>query len=248
MTETDSSPAAERHRSRPAPLARFSPMAVRGFEFVFRPWMRTRLHDLRVAGVPRELPAARPLLLAANHVSWWDAFVLREVQRRLRPAAPMYTLMSAREMSRFPFFRVLGVIGIDGDSPASVAHGMRLLERRTAERPDSAIVLFPQGRIWPSHSRPLRFQRGIELFARHIDPIVLPVGLHMEPMTSLSPTFFASIGEPTVAGDVAEVQRRVEAELDSILHLLARHGEDSLRSWPVPWQRLPAAPDNAPWK
>lgn len=227
--------------------SRFCRPAVVGFERIFRPWMRRRIHAVRMTGLPPRLPAARPLLLAANHVSWWDAFVLREVQRTLRPKAPLYTVMSRAELDRFPFFRLMGAIGIAGSSPASIAHALRFLDARLATHRDAVILFFPQGRIWPSYRRPLGFQRGVELFVRRLSPLVVPVGAHAEPLNRISPTFFVSAGEPIDASPSStELERRVEHELDAILAFLAAHGEDAPRHWPGPYGRL-ARSRGAPW-
>ena len=219
--------------------SRFSPAAVGAFELLFRPWMRRRVHAVRVAGLPVGLPPARPLLLAANHVSWWDGFILREVQRALRPGAPLYTVMSRTELARLPFFRRLGVVGIDPSSRGSVLGALRCLEVRVRERPDAVVVFFPQGRIWPSFRRPLGFQRGVELFARRLSSVVLPVGVHAEPLNTVAPTFFVSVGEPLEwAPGVEELERRVEAELDAVLGFVSTHGEEAPRGWPGPHRRL----------
>jgi 1-acyl-sn-glycerol-3-phosphate acyltransferase len=220
--------------------SRFSRGAVGAFELVFRPWMRRRIHAVRMAGLPSVDAGERPLLLAANHVSWWDGFILREVQRRMRPRAPLYTLMSTAELQRLPFFRHLGVVGIDGDSPASVRSALRTLEARLRERPDAVIAYFPQGRIWPSHRRPLGFRRGIELFVERLSPRVLPVGLHLEPLNTVAPTVFVSVGgalDAPVGADALE--RRVEEELDAIRDFLAEHGEDAPSRWLGVYERLP---------
>jgi len=220
---------------------------VGAFELLFRRWMRRRVHAVRVAGLPGRDAPAGPLLLAANHVSWWDGFVLREAQRVLRPGAPLYTLMSEAELGRFPFFRRLGVVGIDGASPSSVTRALRLLEARLRERPDSVVVFFPQGRIWPSHRRPLGFRRGVELFARRLPVLVLPVGVHAEPLHTVSPTFFVSMGDPLDgAPEAAALERRVEAQLDAIHAFLAAHGEDAPRAWPGPHAPLPPARETVP--
>src|SRR5690606_8486269 len=113
---------------RPSMSSRFSPAAVRAFELLFRPWMRGRGHAVHMAGLAGRDAPTGPVLLAANHVSWWDGFVLREVQRVLRPDAPLYTLMSEAQLRRFPFFRRLGVVGIDGASPPSVARAIHFLQ------------------------------------------------------------------------------------------------------------------------
>jgi 1-acyl-sn-glycerol-3-phosphate acyltransferase len=227
--------------------SRFSPAAVGAFELLFRRWMRRRVRAVRITGLPASLPPARPLLLAANHVSWWDGFVLREVQRALRPGAPLYTLMSSAELERLPFFRLLGVVGIDGGSPGTLASALRFLRERLRERPDSVIVLFPQGRIWPSHRRPLGFRPGVELFARRLGPVVVPVGVHAEPLNAASPTYFASVGEPCAAAPEASgLERSVEAQLDAVLAFLAEHGEDAPRHWPAPHWHLAPARDPVP--
>lgn len=222
--------------------SRFSPAAVAAFELFFRPWMRRRLGGVHVTGLPASLPPGLPLLLVPNHVSWWDGFLMREVQRALRPGAPIHHLMSAGELRRFPFFRRMGVVGIEPGSPASAAAALRVLRARLAERPDSVVVLFPQGRIWPSFRRPLGFRRGVEAFVRHLSPVVLPVAIHAEPLAAPGPAFFVAVGEPVEgAATAAVLEARVEAELDALHAFLAVHGEEAPRAWPGPRGRLPRA-------
>ncbi len=224
--------------------SRWSPLAVRGFEACFRPWRDARVRTL-VAGLPAQPPRDVPLLLAANHVSWWDPFTLREVQRALRPAAPFHTVMLESELARRPFFRRLGVVGLDPASPASLRGCIRQLRRLLDERPDATVCFFPQGRIWPSFKRPLAFRPGITLLARELAPlIVLPVGLHVEPLNATRPTVFASAGPPIRVDshlDAAELETAVERETDAILAFLSRHGENAPRHWPGPHGRLPEA-------
>ena len=233
--------------------SRFSPLALRTFELFFRPWQRRRIAATRVAGLPRSLPGGVPLVLAANHVSWWDAFTLREVQRILRPRAPVYTLMAGRELRRHPRFAWIGAFGMDAGRPASVLAAVRFLRARVCERPDAAVIFFPQGRIWPSQRRPLGFRRGIEAFARHAAPcVVLPVAIHHEPLGAPAPTVFVSAGDPVAVHgrdlDHRALEAAVEVESDRILDFLSRHGEDAARRWPGPFDRLesPSVPLRRP--
>lgn len=225
--------------------SRWSPLAVRAFEAFFRPWRDARVRTL-VAGLPAELPRDVPLLLAANHVSWWDPFTLRELQRALRPGAPFHTVMLQAELARRPFLRRVGVVGLDPASPASLRGCIRQLRRLLDERPDAAVCFFPQGRIWPSFRRPLGFRAGIGLLARELAPlVVLPVGLHVEPLNAARPTVFASAAPPFRVDeglDPAALERGVEGEVDAVLAFLSRHGEDAPRHWPGPLGRLPVAP------
>ena len=214
----------------------FSPLALGLFDLFFTPWKAARIRATLVRGLPERLHPDRPLLVVANHASWWDAFLLREVRTLLRPRAPIYTLMSEGELARRPFLRRLGAIGIEPGSAGSVLRAIRTLRRRVEARPDSVILFFPQGRIWPTHRRPLGFQRGVETFARQLRPLtVLPVALHLEPLTAAAPTAFLSAG-PAIDCDgwvpsPRWLEARVEEALDGILHHLAAHGEDAAVAW-----------------
>lgn len=224
--------------------------ALRTFETLLRPWMRLHLHAVRAAGLPGpEPPADRPLVLIANHVSWWDGFILRDLQRRLRPRAPVRAVMTERELQRHPYLRWVGAVPLEPGSPTSTLRTFRTLEAAATHRPDLSVIFFPQGGIWPSHRRPLGFHRGVEVLARRLAPaVVLPVGIHIEPLNRSAPTVFTSAA-PGVAidehtGDAEGVlSRRLEAavagELDAILAFLTLHGEDAPRRWPEPHAPLP---------
>src|SRR5690606_18696619 len=136
-----------------------------------------------------------PLLIAANHVSWWDGFLVRALQRALRPQAPLHTVMTSAELARFPLLGWMGAVGMDPSSASSVGHAVGVLERRLSAHPEGVVAFFPQGRIWPSHRRPLGFARGVELFASHLGAVVLPVGLHLEPLNRVAATAFVAAGQ-----------------------------------------------------
>jgi 1-acyl-sn-glycerol-3-phosphate acyltransferase len=228
--------------------SRFSPAALAAFELLKGPWQRRRLNAIRICGLPRGLRADVPLVLAANHVSFWDSFTLREVHRALRPGAPLYTLAKEEELRRMPFFRLTGAFGVEPDHPGSVLAAVRFLRDRARERRDATVSFFPQGRIWPSQRRPLGFLRGIETFVRPLAPcIVLPIAIHHEPGPTPAPTVYVSAGAPIhVSRDLDHdfVECLVEGECDAILDFLSLHGEDAERRWPGPYGRL-AAPSAA---
>ena len=139
---------------------RYSARVWRGFELLFRPWMHRRLDGIHMRGDEAGgwLPEI-PVLLVANHVSWWDGFLLREVHRRLRPDAPLHVVMTESELRRIPIFQWMGAVPL-GDSRLAARALLEDLRQRIDARPDAVIGFFPQGRIWPSHRRPLGFRRG----------------------------------------------------------------------------------------
>jgi len=221
----------------------YSPAAMNAFEAFFRPWMKRKVR-IHFAGLPSGLPGDMPLLMVANHTSWWDAFGLREIQRILRPRAPIYTVMLERELARFPFFRRIGAIGIEPHRLSSIRSTARRVARLTRLRPDSTVLFFPQGRIWPSFRRPLGFAPGVDLFLREMpQAFALPVGMHLEALASPRPTFFLYASppiSPLVAGEsVVRLERSVTAALDDLAAHLLRFGEEAATRWPGPFERLP---------
>lgn len=217
----------------------YSPLAWRLFELAGPLWRRGRLASLQVGGLPAEVGGGGPLLVVANHVSWWDGFLVREVHRRLRPRAPFLTVMLESQLRRHPFLRLLGGMGLDPASPSSLKSLLRALSAEAARRPELMVLYFPQGRIWPSHRRPLGFRPGVRGVREALGACaVLPLGIHLAPGTRpgqdawLSAAPLIPAGDPA-GSDPAELERRVAAELDSLLRFLAEQGEDAPRRWPV---------------
>jgi 1-acyl-sn-glycerol-3-phosphate acyltransferase len=209
---------------------RFSPAASAAFDLVFRPWRRRRLHVAPWIDRPVDLPADRPLVLIANHTSWWDGFLLRDLHAALRPGTPMYTVMTEAELRKHPFLRLLGAVPLQPGSPGSLLRLLRSLGDAVQQRPATTIVFFPQGRIWPSARRPLGFQRGVETLLRAVGPCtVLPVGIHIEPLNHAAPTAFVTLGQPRpypgpgLSADALE--DAVSERLDRLAAMLDRHGE-----------------------
>jgi 1-acyl-sn-glycerol-3-phosphate acyltransferase len=211
----------------------FSPMAARVFESMFNPWRRFRLGDLHILNLPEAPPLDRPIVLIGNHISNWDGFLFRRIQMRMRPQWPIYSIMLEAELRRYPFIRLLGGIGIDPASPASVAGAVRAVQALRREGPGFFLSYFPQGRIFPSFKRPLGFRPGIDLFLKALAPATLiPVGIHMEPMKKQAPAAIASLGRPFRIDKAAPVHRifedLVQAEIGRIHAMLSLHGENAL--------------------
>jgi 1-acyl-sn-glycerol-3-phosphate acyltransferase len=197
----------------------YSDLTMRAFEFFFSRWRARRLH-IRPLGFPPQPPDAAPLLLIANHTSWWDGFLLRDVQRALRAGCPLYSVMTAQELRRNPFLRRIGAVPIEQGSAGSMLGLLRTLQRAAHEQPGMTVSFFPQGRILPAWQRPLGFRRGVELLVRALQPCwILPVGIHVEPLNRTSPTAFVATGS-ILRGDATlrahDLEDAVREQLDRI--------------------------------
>jgi 1-acyl-sn-glycerol-3-phosphate acyltransferase len=174
-----------------------------------------------IADVAR-VAGERPLLLCANHVSWWDAFVLVLLDEAL--GTDGFALMDDANLARLPFFRLLGALPLDVDGGIDAR---RQLDDavRALDRPRRALWIFPQGRQRAAHLRPLGFKPGLRLIAsraRKHGAVVVPVALAYPWRQAPVPSVVVRLGLPiepeTTSRDdlTALVEARVTALLDDV--------------------------------
>ncbi len=217
---------------------RHSEASWRLFSVGMRLWRRGKLAPSLIAGLPASVPADRPLLIVANHSSWWDGFLLREVQVALRPGAPFHTAVLEGQLTAHPILARLGGIPLDPARPSSMLSLLKVLRRHRTQHPDLVLGWFPQGRIWPATRNPLGFQRGIDAVARALAPaLLLPVSIRIEPLVDPQPTPLMLVGDPIViqtdvTGLSARAERAVTTGLDQINALLDEQGESISHHWP----------------
>jgi 1-acyl-sn-glycerol-3-phosphate acyltransferase len=205
----------------------------RWFQWLFRRYVRRRLRrDLDgvfVAGLDavRARLAQEPLIIAANHVSWWDAMLLIALEEALGGAG--FALMDADNLARLPFFRWLGAVPLDRSAPRRSVADLR----RAAgllDRPGRCLWIFPQGEQRPSHLRPLAFQSGVGALARmsQASIVTMSLGYHFRerPVPSAHVAFGAVRGA-SFDGDLpALLEHDVEHGLERIDRFhLSGHGE-----------------------
>ncbi len=81
---------------------------ARALPWVIRRSLRHNLQGVWVRGNARVLQQQRPLIVALNHHSWWDAYGLWLLRHKL--ALPMTVIMADWQLEKFSFFRHQGVI------------------------------------------------------------------------------------------------------------------------------------------
>lgn len=114
----------------------------------------TSLDGLWVAGLDdvRTALAQRPLILAPNHVAWWDVLLLLLLDEALGGVG--WAVMDAANLRNMPFLGWVGALPLDRSNPD---RSRQCLESSAAllDRPGRALWIFPQGRQRPAHLRPL---------------------------------------------------------------------------------------------
>jgi len=173
-----------------------------------------------------------PAILGLNHVSFWDGFLLPQLEHAA--SADGYCLMDRANLERLSFLRFAGAVPVDTRSPqrsrVDLERAARLLDR-----PGRLLFVFPQGRQAPARL-PLRFRSGVlDLATRSGAPIV-PVGLGYDFGQDAKPEVRIAIGAPTRLQGSRRSQLRgleeaVRAELDRIdAHLTGATVGDDFQS------------------
>ena len=160
---------------------------------------RSVRRELRGVWLRGGLPSGGAVL-APNHHSWWDGYVLGEVSWVF--GQRVNVLMDREQLARFPFFRVLGVLGAGELRPAL----------RRAHR--EWLWVFPEGSLnAPGAPGPLR--PGAGWLARAAGVPLLPVGLRVVLRGHEHAEAYLRVGHFT--GDLAADLARTLAELDADL-------------------------------
>lgn len=170
------------------------------FERVFAAYNRNliarRFEGLRVAGLEhlRGRESDVPLVLYANHSSWWDGLIAFQLGRFC--GLEQYAMMEERQLLEYPFHRKLGAFGVVRESARD---GVRSIEYAGGllQKTSRALWIFPQGRTVPNDARPLVLYTGA---ARIIERVGLadaaPVAIRYEFLDDYRPEAFVRIGAP----------------------------------------------------
>jgi chlorobactene lauroyltransferase len=137
---------------------------------------------------------AAPLVVAAQHVGWWDPMILLLLSRR-RFEGTHYVMMEEANLRRFAFFRWLGAFGVERTTREGVLAASRYALARLAE-PGARVWLFPQGSLRPADARPIECERGAGWLAAMSGARIVPVAIRYEFLAEQRPEAFVSFGEP----------------------------------------------------
>ncbi|KGE20352.1 lysophospholipid acyltransferase family protein [Paenibacillus wynnii] len=138
----------------------------------------------------------RPLLYIMNHSSWWDGLLAYHAARTLTNSEH-YFMMEEEQLSKYMFFRKLGVYSINrsrtGDISASLRYTARVL------REGGSVWMYPEGEIQPLEHRPLTLKPGVALVLRLCpEAVVVPVTLYHGLFRHSKPEATLLAGDPLI--------------------------------------------------
>lgn len=179
------------------PSPHISPFTLAFFRHIVRGYFSRGFRAVRVSEPTRfaSLPAG-PLIVYANHSSWWDPMVLVLLAANLMPQRRHYAPMDATALERYKILKRIGIFGVDMHSIRGAAQflrtGLQLLNS------GGVLWITPQGRFADARQRPLLFKPGMAALAARVPGgcTVLPLAIEYVFWDERLPETLLHFGEP----------------------------------------------------
>ncbi len=176
------------------------------FRRIVRGYFRRHFRAVRIAE-PARLASltSGPVIVYANHSSWWDPMVQNLLAAQLLPRRQHFAPMDADALERYAIFKRLGVFGVEMKTPRGAA---RFLRTSLAILNAGGIVwITPQGRFADPRERPLAFKSGLAALAARVPGgcTVLPLAIEYPFWDERLPETLLHFGQPVfVHGETTE--------------------------------------------
>jgi 1-acyl-sn-glycerol-3-phosphate acyltransferase len=166
----------EGRRAREVPAV--SDVTLRIFRRVVRSYFRRHFRAVMVRNEGRLARwndvASGPLVVYANHSSWWDPMVSVLLAQMLLPGRKHYAPMDAAALKKYPILRRIGIFPVEMASARGAAQFLRTSQAILAS--GGVVWITPQGRFVDSRRMPLGFKPGLGGLAVRVP------GLQMVPL------------------------------------------------------------------
>jgi len=121
-------------------------------------------HAIRLANSPRFPRVAGPLIVYANHASWWDPLAFIVISRYFLPTASHYAPMDAAALKHYALLRKLGIFPVEAGTRRGAAQFLRAANE-ILSAPNSVLWITPEGRFTDMRTRPAIFRPGLAALA-----------------------------------------------------------------------------------
>jgi 1-acyl-sn-glycerol-3-phosphate acyltransferase len=175
-------------------------------------------HALRLANPGRFPTTKAPLIIFANHASWWDPLACIMVSRHFLPAASHYGAMDAAALKHYGFLRKLGLFPVESGTRRGAVQFLRAAHQ-ILSTPNSVLWVTPEGRFTDMRTRPAVFRPGLAALVARLGACTLvPLAFEYTFWDERLPEILVSCGQPVEVTDgklhsIAEWNDRLTAAL-----------------------------------
>ncbi len=198
--------------------AKHSKVAHGMFNVYLQMLFKSHFHSYHLLGNTAVEFNQYPVLLIGNHSSWWDGFFVYYLNQTVF-RKQLYLMMLENELSRNSFFSRVGAYSINQNSISAIKESLLYSAEKINTSKNNMVCIFPQGELLPWHTRPLGFDRGVELVLKKINtPInIYLLGIRVEDLGEQRPFVFFQFENKLYRNPEAIKAFELENELTNIL-------------------------------
>jgi 1-acyl-sn-glycerol-3-phosphate acyltransferase len=188
------------------------------FSYYLQWYIGRHFHALRLANSGRFPTTSGPLIIFANHASWWDPLSCLVLSRHFLPEASHYGPMDEAALEHYGFLRKLGFFPVDNGTQRGAAQFLRAAHQ-ILSIPNSVLWISPEGCFTDMRTRPAIFRPGLATLVSRIGACTLvPLAIEYTFWDERLPEVLVSCGQPVEVTDgkqhsVAEWNHRLAAAL-----------------------------------
>ncbi len=201
-----------------------SAVMLRFFQRIARAYFRRHFRSVMMQHADRLADAKGPLIVYANHSSWWDPMVSILLAQALSPKRRHYAPMDASALKRYPILRKLGIFPVEISSARGAAQFLRTSQAILAS--GGVLWITPQGRFADPREHPLLFKSGLGALATRTPEVtLLPLAIEYTFWNERLPETLLRFGAPIRLapgiGTEAATQQ-LESALADVMHELEK--------------------------
>ncbi len=164
--------------------------------------IKRRFNSVQVSGL--DFLTARdknfPLIIYANHSSWWDGLVAFQISRETK--LDSFLMMEEKQLRKLRLFRKLGAFSVIREKPREAVKSIACAADILRKKSNRAVWIFPQGEILPNDVRPLGFYHGLSKIIEKVGTCyAVPVAMRFEFLGEFKPDIFVKIDEPEISNN-----------------------------------------------
>ncbi len=194
------------------------------FRRIVRGYFQRHFHAVRIAGANRFRDVHGPLIVYANHSSWWDPMVSVLLAAELKPELRHYAPMDAVALEKYGILKRIGIFPVEMKTARGAVQFLRTGE--AILKAGGVLWVTPQGKFCDPRERPLQFKAGMAALAARVAAsegscTLLPLTIEYPFWDERLPETLLYFAEPVrvLAGESAEVvQQRAITALETTLY------------------------------
>ena len=183
------------------------------FEKIFaiynRNLLKRRFNSFQVQNLPQLKNRNKkiPLIIYANHSSWWDGLVLFEILKGHE--FDSFVMMEEKQLIDLNFFRRLGAFSIVRENPVQAIESIKYAVEILTSGETKTLLIFPQGEILANDKRPFRFYHGLSYLVDKLNECYLvPCSIRFEFLKNFKPDIFVKFGELEFYNNSEKISRK----------------------------------------